>query len=193
MVGRILRHSQGISFSNRCFHFGLLLCSTSINLPELVAMRVLQGIGGSMMVPVGRLAVIAKTAKADMMKMISYIVWPGLIPPVLAPLGRRSDHYPTPAGAGCFLINVPLGRGSPYGFAVTAHASPTLIDKDLLPSMSAGVVLTGERSRWTGIYVRHLLSEQAPPWIAVAMIGVASLGLIAWSIRHLLTHPGLHW
>ena len=71
-------------------------------------MRVLQGIGGAMMVPVGRLAVIAKTAKSDMMRMIAYIVWPGLIAPVIAPLaGGLITTYAS--WRWIFLINIPLG------------------------------------------------------------------------------------
>src|ERR1700728_204344 len=68
------------------FTFASLMCATSVDLGELIAMRVLQGVGGAMMVPVGRLAVVAKTAKTDIMRAMAFIVWPGLIAPVIAPL-----------------------------------------------------------------------------------------------------------
>ena len=43
-------------------------------------MRVLQGAGGAMMVPVGRNMVLSKAAKEDMLRVTSYVVWPGLSP-----------------------------------------------------------------------------------------------------------------
>src|SRR6202161_2546448 len=90
------------------FTVASLLCATSSSLGELVAWRIVQGAGGAMMVPVGRLAVLGTTAKSDLMRMISYIVWPALIAPVIAPLAGgfittyASWHW-------LFLINVPLG------------------------------------------------------------------------------------
>lgn len=49
-------------------------------------MRVLQGIGSAMMVPVGRMVVLSQTEKQDLIKVTAYIVWPALIAPVIAPL-----------------------------------------------------------------------------------------------------------
>ena len=74
----------------------------------LVAMRVLQGAGGAMMVPVGRTMVLSPAAKEDILRLTSYVVWPGLLAPVIAPLAGglittyASWHW-------MFLINVPLG------------------------------------------------------------------------------------
>src|ERR1700691_2302335 len=90
------------------FTVASLLCATSSSLGELVAWRIVQGAGGAMMVPGGRLAVLGTTAKSDLMRMISYIVWPALIAPVIAPLAGgfittyASWHW-------LFLINIPLG------------------------------------------------------------------------------------
>jgi MFS family permease len=61
-------------------------CAASGSLGELVAMRVLQGAGGAMMVPVGRMMVLSKAAKEDILRLTSYVVWPGLLAPVIAPL-----------------------------------------------------------------------------------------------------------
>src|ERR1700710_1102761 len=55
-------------------------------LTELVGMRILQGVGGALMVPVGRQVVLANTAKPDLMRVMSFLIWPGLIAPVFAPL-----------------------------------------------------------------------------------------------------------
>src|SRR5580698_719167 len=56
------------------FTLASLGCSLAQNLPELVVMRVAQGTGGAMMVPVGRLVVLARSAKADLMRITAYLV-----------------------------------------------------------------------------------------------------------------------
>jgi MFS family permease len=63
-------------------------CATSVSLGELAGMRVLQGAGGAMMVPVGRTMVVSRAAKEDLLRVTSYVVWPGLLAPVVAPLAR---------------------------------------------------------------------------------------------------------
>ena len=57
-------------------------------------MRVLQGVGGAMMVPVGRLVVLRATAKADLIHAIAYLTWPALAAPIIAPaLGGLLTTY----------------------------------------------------------------------------------------------------
>ena len=83
-------------------------CALSVNLGMLVAMRVVQGAGGAMMVPVGRNMVLSPAAKEDILRLTSYVVWPGLLAPVVAPLaGGLITTYAT--WHWMFLINVPLG------------------------------------------------------------------------------------
>ena len=83
-------------------------CALAVNLPMLVATRVLQGIGGAMMVPVGRLVVLRTTAKSDLVRAIAYLTWPALLAPVIAPaLGGILSTYAS--WRWIFVINVPLG------------------------------------------------------------------------------------
>jgi EmrB/QacA subfamily drug resistance transporter len=83
-------------------------CAAAVSLPMLVATRVLQGIGGAMMVPVGRLMVIRTTAKTDLVTAIAYLTWPALVAPLLAPaLGGVLSTYAS--WRLIFLINLPLG------------------------------------------------------------------------------------
>ena len=56
-------------------------CAASVSLPMLVGMRVLQGVGGAMMVPVGRLAVLRYSDKADLVRAIAFLTWPALARP----------------------------------------------------------------------------------------------------------------
>ena len=90
------------------FTLASVACAGATSLPMLVATRVLQGVGGAMMVPVGRLVVIRTTAKADLVRAIAYLTWPALVAPLLAPaLGGVLSTYAS--WRLIFLINVPLG------------------------------------------------------------------------------------
>ena len=83
-------------------------CAAAPTLGVLTVFRVLQGVGGAMMVPVGRLIVLRSTAKVDLIKAIAYLTWPALVAPVLAPpLGGLISTYTS--WRWIFLINVPLG------------------------------------------------------------------------------------
>jgi EmrB/QacA subfamily drug resistance transporter len=85
-----------------------LLCALSQDLTMLTLSRVLQGAGGAMMVPVGSLVVLRGTPKKDLLRATAYLVWPGLLAPVLAPLvgGALTTYL---SWHWIFLINIPLG------------------------------------------------------------------------------------
>ena len=83
-------------------------CGMTNGLVEFTAARIVQGIGGAMMVPVGRLAVLRATPKDGLMRAISIITWPGLVAPVLGPpLGGFITTYSS--WRWIFYLNVPLG------------------------------------------------------------------------------------
>jgi MFS family permease len=75
---------------------------------EFTAARILQGIGGALMVPVGRLVVLRTTEKKDLVRSIAYITWPGLAAPVIGPpVGGFITTYSS--WRWIFYLNVPLG------------------------------------------------------------------------------------
>jgi EmrB/QacA subfamily drug resistance transporter len=90
------------------FTVASLLCAASQDLTVLTVSRVLQGLGGAMMVPVGTLLVLRGTPKSDLLRATAYLVWPGLLAPVLAPLvgGALTTYL---SWHWIFLINLPLG------------------------------------------------------------------------------------
>jgi EmrB/QacA subfamily drug resistance transporter len=90
------------------FSLGSLFCSLSQNLTELVISRVVQGIGGSLMTPVGKLALIKTFDKNELLKAMNYAIVPALIGPVLGPLvgGYLVDYL---SWHWIFLINIPIG------------------------------------------------------------------------------------
>jgi len=90
------------------FTFASILCGMSNGLWEFTAARILQGMGGAMMVPVGRLVVLRITEKKDLMRSIAYITWPGLAAPVIGPpVGGFITTYSS--WRWIFYLNVPLG------------------------------------------------------------------------------------
>jgi EmrB/QacA subfamily drug resistance transporter len=90
------------------FTLASALCAGSQTLWQFVGARILQGIGGAMMVPVGRLAVLRNTPKSDLLTAIAFITWPGLVAPVLGPaLGGFITTYAS--WHWIFLLNLPLG------------------------------------------------------------------------------------
>jgi EmrB/QacA subfamily drug resistance transporter len=90
------------------FTFASLLCGASHTLTQFTLMRILQGIGGAMMVPVGRLIVLRTTPKEDLAKAIAYISWPGLTALVVGPpIGGFITTYFS--WHWIFFLNLPLG------------------------------------------------------------------------------------
>jgi EmrB/QacA subfamily drug resistance transporter len=90
------------------FVIGSALCASSRTLGQIVASRVLQGMGGAMLLPVGRLAVLRTFPREEFLRAMSFVTVPGLIGPLIGPLlggwlaQTLSWHW-------IFLINIPVG------------------------------------------------------------------------------------
>lgn len=90
------------------FMLGSLLCAAAPNLPMLVLARAVQGIGGSMPVPVPRLTILRVYEKSQLLNAFNYAVMPALIGPVLGPLvGGYLVEYAS--WHWIFLLNLPIG------------------------------------------------------------------------------------
>jgi len=90
------------------FTFSSVLCGLSLNVPMLVAARILQGMGAAMMMPVGRLAIIRTFPKSELLMAMNFVIVPALIGPLLGPtIGGLIVHW-LPWRV-IFFINVPVG------------------------------------------------------------------------------------
>jgi EmrB/QacA subfamily drug resistance transporter len=90
------------------FTLSSLLCGAAHTLTQFTLMRILQGIGGAMMVPVGRLIVLRATPKDKLTEAIAYITWPGLTALVVGPpLGGFITTYAS--WHWIFFLNLPIG------------------------------------------------------------------------------------
>lgn len=107
------------------FTLGSLLSALSISLGALIASRVIQAVGGSMMVPVARLAILYTYEKSKLLGVMNFITIPGLVGPIIGPtLGGwlvdiASWHW-------IFLINLPIGI---MGMAFAWRVMPNYIHK----------------------------------------------------------------
>jgi EmrB/QacA subfamily drug resistance transporter len=90
------------------FAAGSVLCALSHGLGQLVAARVVQGLGGALLLPVGRLALLRTVPRGEFLQAMSFVAIPGLIGPLLGPtLGGWLVQYAS--WHWIFLINVPVG------------------------------------------------------------------------------------
>jgi len=118
-------------FSLILFSLGSLFCSLSQNLTQLVISRVVQGVGGSLMTPVGKLALIKTFDKNELLKAMNFAIIPALIGPVLGPLvgGYMVDYL---SWHWIFLINIPIGvLGIVLGLKFMPNYKSENVDFDL--------------------------------------------------------------
>ncbi len=121
------------------FTFSSILCGLSQGMLAFTSARILQGIGGAMMVPVGRLVVLRTTEKHNLIHAIAYITWPGLVAPVIGPpVGGFITTYAT--WHWIFFLNVPLGI---IGLVLTLILVENLKEGEKKPFDWLGFVLTG--------------------------------------------------
>lgn len=90
------------------FTVSSVLCGLSLNVPMLVAARIVQGIGAAMMMPVGRLTIIRTFHKSELLSAMNFVIIPALIGPLLGPtVGGLIVHW-LPWRA-IFFVNIPVG------------------------------------------------------------------------------------
>ncbi len=90
------------------FTLSSILCGLAVNVPMLVAARILQGMGAAMMMPVGRLAIIRTFPKSELLMAMNFVIIPALIGPLLGPtVGGLIVHWLS--WREIFFVNVPVG------------------------------------------------------------------------------------
>lgn len=90
------------------FTLASVLCGLATSVESFVAMRIFQGAGGALMVPVGRLAVLRTTPKHQLITAIATLTWPALVAPIIGPpLGGFITSYAD--WRWIFFINLPIG------------------------------------------------------------------------------------
>lgn len=164
------------------FTIASLLCAGARTLTEFTLMRILQGVGGAMMVPVGRLIVLRETPKDKLAQAIAYISWPGLTALVLGPpLGGFITTYAS--WHWIFLINVPLGVLA-LVLAVLWIENTTTDERH---PFDWGTFVLGGVASAGSVYAMEMLGGGGVRWPVPAAILALSLlcgvGAIVWARR----------
>jgi len=161
------------------FTLGSFLCGVSSNIHVLVACRILQGCGGAMMVPVGRLTMVRTFAKSELIRAMSFVAIPGLVGPMLGPIAGGLIvgylHWRL-----IFFVNIPIGLAGLY--LVYRHL-PDYREEHTDPLDVAGLILFGSGVALLS-YVLEVFGEHTLNTREI-------LGLLALSI-FLLAGYGFH-
>ncbi|MDB5774425.1 MAG: major facilitator transporter [Herbaspirillum sp.] len=163
------------------FMLGSILCGICVTMPQFVAARFFQGIGGAMMVPVGRLVVLRSVQKSELVKALSYLTMPAMLGPVLGPpLGGFITTYFH--WRWIFFINIPI---SILGVYLATRFIDNLKAESVKPLDWVGFVLSaaGCSLLMLGLATtgRHMISGEAST--ACMAIGALSLMTYVWHAR----------
>ncbi|EHQ8971375.1 multidrug efflux MFS transporter [Escherichia coli] len=168
------------TFAIALFTVASLLCGLATSLPQFVATRILQGLGGALMVPVGRLVVLRETPKLELVRAIAVLTWPALVAPVLGPPlgGFIADHGDW---RWIFWLNLPLGAAA---FFLARRIVPVLEREREKPFDWPGFLLTG--GGLSGLMVAtEILSRPDESWGKAALALVPGIAMISMGVAHL--------
>src|SRR6202522_2345646 len=161
------------------FTLGSFLCGISSNIHVLVAFRILQGCGGAMMVPVGRLTLVRTFPKSDLLRMMSFVSMPALVAPMLGPIAGGLIvgylHWRI-----IFFLNIPIGLA---GLILVYRHLPDYRKKNSHPLDVVGLILFGSGIALLS-YVLEIFGEHSLSTLEMS-------GLLALSAA-LLAGYGLH-
>ncbi|MCL1107207.1 multidrug transporter subunit MdtD [Shewanella algicola] len=161
------------------FSFGSLLCALSNSLDMLIGARVVQGLGGALMLPVGRLVVLRAYPRSELVRIMGFITIPGLLGPLIGPtMGGWMVQYLT--WHWIFLINLPVGL---VGCYAAFKFIPDLRGKQKSRFDSLGFVLFGAAMLLITIAMEGL-GELHLPHLRVMLLLFAGMAcLIAYWLR----------
>ena len=164
------------------FTVASLLCAMSHDLSELIAARCVQGAGAALMVPVGRVVVLANSDKTDIMRLVAYIVWPALLAPAIAPLvGGVIVTFAS--WRWLFLPNVPLGLAAFIAGSLIMRPSTRRTAKATALDWR-GLVLTSV-GLGALVYSAFAAGDPTSSWFRVSADLAASLAMLAAAVRYL--------
>ena len=161
------------------FVAGSLACGFSSSLPAFVGSRFLQGMGGAMMVPVGRLVLLKSVEKRELVAVLSFLTMPALFGPILGPPlgGFISTYFHWRA---IFFINVPIGLA---GWYFAGRYVPQIVEDVRAPLDWAGFALSGvglsALTLGAATFGQHLLATP----VSLACVAAGSALVVAYVLH----------
>jgi EmrB/QacA subfamily drug resistance transporter len=174
------------------FTLGSLLCGLCSNIHMLVFCRIIQGFGGAMMVPVGRLTLVRTFPKSELIRVMSFISIPALVGPMLGPVvGGLIVHYLH--WRLIFFVNLPIGL---LGLVLVYIHLPDFREPKTPPLDIVGLILFGSGiglfSYVLEVFGEHALSvREIFGLLGLAVALIVGYGMHANSIRFPLLHLGV--
>lgn len=168
------------------FTISSVACAMSQSVGQLVAARVVQGIAGAMMVPVGRVILLRKVPKAELLRAMAFLSLPALLGPMIGPpLGGFLVTYAS--WHWIFLINIPVGL---LGLALIQYYIPNDYPSDPRRLDWPGFLLSGIclASLVTGLEAVGHRSLPTGQLLALIGTGLVCGGLYVWHARR-TPHP----
>jgi EmrB/QacA subfamily drug resistance transporter len=161
------------------FTLGSFLCGITSNIHLLVACRVLQGGGGAMMVPVGRLTLVRTFAKSELIRTMSFVAIPALIGPMLGPIAGGLIvgylHWRF-----IFFVNIPIGL---VGLLMVYWHLPDYREEKTHPLDIVGLILFGSGVALLS-YVLEIFGEHTLSTLEILGLLTISLTLIGGYALH---------
>ncbi len=155
---------------------GSIACALSTSLTFFVIARFIQGAGGAMMVPVGRLVLLKSVPKSELVAALNYLTLPALLGPVIGPpLGGLITQYFN--WRGIFLINLPI---SLLGIWLVLRYIPDIREDELPPLDARGFVLLGLGLALAMLGLSALGGHLLPPLVTGASIVAGAVFLYAY-------------
>src|ERR1700684_3382308 len=156
------------------FTLGSFLCGLSTDIHVLVACRILQGCGGAMMLPVGRLTLVRTFAKSELIRAMSFVAIPGLVGPMLGPIAGGLIvgylHWRF-----IFFVNIPIGL---IGLIMVYLHLPDYREPNTKPLDIVGLILFGSGVALLS-YVLEIFGDHALSPAEILGLLSISLALIA--------------
>ena len=161
------------------FTLASVLCGLATSVDQFVAMRVLQGMGGALMVPVGRLAVLRTTPKHLLIAAIATLTWPALVAPIIGPpLGGFITSYAN--WRWIFFINVPLGL---IAIVLALRIIPDIYEESRRPFDTPGFIATSVAMVSLVCAMEMMGAQQVNMGITLALLAVGGVTMI-YALRH---------
>lgn len=161
------------------FTLGSFLSGISSNIHVLVACRILQGAGGAMMVPVGRMTLVRTFPKAELIRTMSFVAMPALIGPMLGPIagGLIVGYFHWRA---IFFLNLPIGL---IGLFMVYQHLPDYREAQSKPLDFIGLILfgigIGLLAYVLEIFGEHTLSSNE----LLILLAVSAASLVGYGVR----------